>query len=111
VYGVDRRRAERRLARTRAALDRLVEEIGPHGYLVGGRFTVADLTAAALGRLLAPPDYAHPVATASPALQEVRDSMRDHPAVDWIEAMYVRHRDPRSFASSEQAAQKTPAPA
>lgn len=91
VYGVDRERAEAGLTRTRAALDRTVEETGPCGYLVGDRFTVADLTAAALARLLAPPAYVHPVVTASPALQEVRRSLRDHPAVDWVEAMYVRH--------------------
>lgn len=100
VYGVDRERANDGLSRTRAVLDRIVEETGPSGYLVGDRFTVADLTAAALGRLLAPPAYVHPVVIASTALQEVRESLRDHAAVDWIEAMHVRHRATAPLDSS-----------
>jgi glutathione S-transferase len=42
-YGPD---VERARARVTAALDRIVTESEPSGYLVGSRFTVADLTAA-----------------------------------------------------------------
>jgi glutathione S-transferase len=106
VYGVDRARAEEGLGRTHAVLDRIVQETGPSGYLVGDRFTVADLTAAALGRLLAPAEYVHPVVNATPALQEVRESLRSHPAVDWIEAMHIRHRGtvPRGSRTSREEA-------
>ena len=38
-------------------MDRLESELGPSGYLVGDRFTVADLTAASLFTpLLCPPE-------------------------------------------------------
>ena len=42
----------------RAALDRLEAELQPSGYLVGERFSVADLTAAALlAPVVLPPEF------------------------------------------------------
>jgi glutathione S-transferase len=50
--------AARSLVRFEAALERLEQEIGPSGYLVGDGFSVADLTAAALlSPLTFPPEY------------------------------------------------------
>ena len=41
-------RTERAQKKVAAGLDRIVGELGSSGYLAGSRFTVADLTAAAL---------------------------------------------------------------
>ena len=74
-----------------AALDRIVAERQPSGHLVGSRFSVADLTAAALLFPLAWPaelqyDYPDP-----PDLPFMR-TFAEHPALDWIREIYARHR-------------------
>jgi glutathione S-transferase len=87
-YAADAARARDELTR---ALDRLMAELQPSGYLVGERFTVADLTAAALLFPLAWPDelqYDYPDPPASGLL----GALRDHPAVAWIAETYRRHR-------------------
>jgi glutathione S-transferase len=89
-YGPDAERARRDVA---AGLDRIVAELGPSGYLVGSRFTVADLTAAALLFMLAQPvelQYNYP----EPPNSELIKSLADHPAVAWIRDVYRRHRGP-----------------
>ena len=73
------------------ALDRIEVERRGGDHLVDNRFTVADLTAAALLFPLAWPDelqYAYP----EPPRSEFRESVRDHPAVSWIAETYRRHR-------------------
>lgn len=79
---------------TRAALDRVAKEAGPSGQLVGDRFTVADLAAAAL---LAPaarvehPDMALP--RPAPASVEAWYALwADHPGAAWVRAQYAKHR-------------------
>jgi len=81
-----------------AALDRVTDELQPSGYLVGERFTVADLTAAALLFPLAWPaelQYDYPDPPDSPSMK----SFEAHPALDWIRDIYRRHRG----ASAETA--------
>jgi glutathione S-transferase len=87
-YGPDAKRAEKNVA---AGLDRIVAELQPSGYLVGSRFTVADLTAAALLFPLARPaevQYDYP----APPQSQLSESLAGHPGVDWIREIYRRHR-------------------
>jgi glutathione S-transferase len=81
------------------ALDRIMAERQPSGYLVGSDFTVADLTAASLLFPLAWPaelQYEYP----DPPHWEHMESLAQHPAVDWIREIYRRHRG----SSNETAA-------
>jgi glutathione S-transferase len=74
-----------------AALDRIMAERQPSGYLVGSGFTIADLTAAALLFPLVWPaelQYEYPDPPPSP----LRDSLAGHPGLDWIRQIYSRHR-------------------
>ena len=77
-----------------AALDRIEQELQPSGYLVGDRFTVADLTAAALlSPLVMPPEFPYepPVPFPGPA-RSFRDGVATRPGFRWVEEMYRRHR-------------------
>lgn len=78
----------------RAGLDRIAEELQPSGYLVGDRFSVADLTAAALlAPIVMPPEFPYPPPErARRAIAEVGESFGRHPALEWVAEMYRRHR-------------------
>ena len=75
----------------RAALDRILEERQPSGYLVGSAFSVADLTAASLLYPLAQPEEFQYEVPEPPRIAIVED-VADHPAVDWIREIYRDHR-------------------
>jgi glutathione S-transferase len=77
-----------------AALDRLEAELQPSGYLVGDRFSVADLTAAALlTPIVMPKEFPYPMITPlPPAAQAYRDRYAGRRAFQWAEEMYRRHR-------------------
>lgn len=81
-------------ARIAAAFDRLEAELesGAGDYLVGDRFTVADLTAASLlAPVVAPP--LGPIEPEPPrALAEYRDSLRERRGFAWVEETFARHR-------------------
>jgi glutathione S-transferase len=81
-----------------AAMDRLEREIGPSGYLVGDRFTVADLTAASLlYPVIRPPQFPYPSVAEVPAeAREFLDSLARRPAGQWVTEMYARHRLPEA---------------
>ena len=88
IYPPDAEQARTKLA---AALDRIMAELKPSGYLVGERFTVADLTAAALLFPLAMSDelqYPYPRLPDWGAMTP----HTAHPAVGWVREMYRRHR-------------------
>jgi glutathione S-transferase len=77
-----------------AGLDRIERELQPSGYLVGERFSVADLTAAAFLAIFArPPEMQYPPARPMPP--DVADyvaTLADRPALAWVREMYRRHR-------------------
>jgi glutathione S-transferase len=92
--GIDAARAEHSRAKTLAALDRLEAELRPSGYLAGDRFSVADLTAAALlSPLVLPPEFPYALPQPYPeATARFRESVASRPAFRWVEEMYRRHR-------------------
>jgi glutathione S-transferase len=74
-------------------LDRIELELGGRDHLVGDRFTVADLTAAALlAPLLKPPEYPYPGPAFTGELEAVRQRALAHPAGAWATEVYARHR-------------------
>jgi glutathione S-transferase len=90
--------AARSREKTVEALDTLETELGTGDYLVGDRFSIADLTAASLFYPLAlPPEFPY----ASPSFDDLPEgarefigSMRDRRGGRWIAEMYRRHRLP-----------------
>jgi glutathione S-transferase len=94
-YGVSAASAEVAHGEILAAMDRLEAEIQPSGYLVGARFSVADLTAAALFTpLLAPPHRPFLPASFPAAIQPFRDELTARPGGAWVHQLYERHRRP-----------------
>jgi glutathione S-transferase len=94
--------AELGRAKVRAALDRLEAELQPSGYLVADRFSVADLTAAALlSPLVMPPEFPYqPPAPMPEQAAAFRASLAGRPGFRWAAEMYRRHRG----VSMDQAA-------
>jgi glutathione S-transferase len=86
--------AEPARRKTVAALDRLEAELGGREYLVGDRFSVADLTAAALFfPLVWPPEYPYDPPTSIPAEWEAFIApLADRPGFLWVGEMFRRHR-------------------
>jgi len=91
---IDADTAELSRRKTLAALDRIEAELGPSGYLVGDRFTVADLTAAALASpLVDPPEFPYPQPRSLPRpMIELRESLAGRKAFGWVRDIYRRHR-------------------
>jgi glutathione S-transferase len=91
-------------AGVKRALDFVASEAGPHGYLVGDAFTVADLTAASLlAPAVMPPDS--PMALPLPRPVRVREWLArwaTHPGTAWVRDQYRRHR-PASAEGSGRA--------
>ena len=80
--------------RLESHFDRLESEIGPGGYLVGGRFGVADLAAAAvITAIIRPPEFPYPLPEPWPReLVELRASVAHRPGFRWVLDIYARHR-------------------
>lgn len=85
-------------------LDRLESELDAAGgdYLVGDRFSVADLTAAALlYPLVNPPEGPHVLPDVGPAgYEEFRASIADRAGYRWIADVYAQHREPAATAAA-----------
>jgi len=98
--------AEIARGKTMAAMDRLEQELQPSGYLVGDRFTVADLTAAALlSPLVRPPEF--PYKTPAPVpepLAKIRDAVSTHPAFRWTLETYRQHRGESAEVATQASA-------
>jgi glutathione S-transferase len=93
-YGAAGKRAARRAKSTvLAVLDRLEAELGERKYLVGDRFSVADLTAASLFYPLVLPEQAPKVVQEMPERYErLRASLANRPGYRWIREIYATHR-------------------
>jgi glutathione S-transferase len=96
-YRITDRSAAQSLLKIRAAMTLIEDTLDGREHLVGDRFTVADLTAAALlGPLLGPPQF--PTRVPDDALPEelaaVRTELQALPAGQWVLRSYQRHRPP-----------------
>lgn len=104
--GMDARRLSAARQRMHSYFDRLESEIGPNGYLVGERFTVADLTAAAvMTAIIRPPEYPYPLPEPwPPELLQLRNSLAARRGFRWVLDTYARHRGVSSETHSPTAA-------
>ena len=77
-----------------AAGDRFLRLLKPSGYLVGDRFTVADLTVAALASpVVAPEQFPYPQPQRDHRLlAPLRDALASSGLYDWTRDIYARHR-------------------
>ena len=93
-FGLDARGVERAFAKVRAAGERVAEEAGGGDYLVGDRFTVADLTLAALlSPGAAPEQFPYPQPQRGhPRFAPVREAMAEAGLLDRMRRTYERHR-------------------
>jgi glutathione S-transferase len=76
------------------ALDRLESELGGNEYLVGDRFSVADLTAAALFYPLVLPPEGPDLGDPPEAFQRFRQPLEDRTGYEWVAEIYRNHRAP-----------------
>jgi glutathione S-transferase len=92
--GVDRERLAAARQNLPRFVDRLESEIGEHGYLVGDRFTVADLAVAAvMSAILRPPEFPYPLPEPwAPELVDLRESISERTGCRWVIDIYRRHR-------------------
>ncbi|MDA0338933.1 MAG: glutathione S-transferase family protein [Proteobacteria bacterium] len=79
---------------TQEGFDFIVNNLTPSGYLVGDRFTLADLAAASIMAVAMDPPHPDmerpkPLPT---AMTEWLNRWADHPGTDWVRTMYRRHR-------------------
>jgi glutathione S-transferase len=74
------------------ALDRLESELATGDYLVGERFTVADLTAAALFYPLVLPPEGPRQFDPPESFDRFRAPLRERRGLRWVEEMFRRHR-------------------
>jgi glutathione S-transferase len=95
-YGVDDERVEAARHKVVAAFDVIESRLGPSGYLVGDRFSVADLAGASLlGPLAVPPEYPDRLwdGKSPPSeLASFRQSLASRDGFRWVLEMYRRHR-------------------
>lgn len=66
---------------------------------MGGRFSVADLTAASLYPLAVPEES--PLKPRSPAargFEEFREPLLNRHGIEWVKEMFRRHRKPRDHS-------------
>lgn len=92
----DAEHVARAVARTEKAFDFVAENAGPRGYLVGDRFSVADLAAAALlapATALSRPEMKLPEPKPA-AVVAWHQRWADHPGSAWVRARYAEDRSP-----------------
>lgn len=98
----DAEKAELARAKVLVSLDRLEAELGDNEYLVGDRFSVADLTAASLFYPLAQPEEGPmPVdQKAAAGFEEFRQPLLERRGIQWVNEMFRRHRAPAKLTAA-----------
>ena len=93
-FGIDAAGVEHAYEKVRATGERFRAELQPSGYLVGERFTVADLSLAAfLAVVVAPPEFPYPQPQrAHPRFGKLRELLDSYGMQDWARDIYARHR-------------------
>ena len=94
----DEEAAARAREKVVAALDRLEAELDGNDYLVGDRFSVADLTAAALLYPLVLPPEAPRLGDVPDGFERFRAPLKERPGCRWVERIYREHRQPARAA-------------
>ena len=97
-FGIEDGTVQLAYDKIRAAGVRFRDALQPSGYLVGDRFSVADLTLAALVAPVVAPDqfpYLQPQ-RAHPLLEPLRTALAANGILDWTRKMYALHRHARA---------------
>jgi glutathione S-transferase len=93
TMGIDAQSATAARETTREALDFVAKEPGAGGYLVGERFTVADLTCAALLMpCVAVAEWGGPEDAATEKNRAWLARWAGHPGAEWVREIFRRHR-------------------
>ena len=100
--GINAKGVELGLQTTEDMLDLIAERSSKTGYLVGSKFSLVDLTAAALMHVcVLPKEY--PAEWPQPypdAVQHWLARWADHPGALWVQEIYTKHRG-RSTATQD----------
>jgi glutathione S-transferase len=98
AFAIDEQTVDLGWERVRAACERFRTDLGPRGYLVGGSFTVADLTLAALiSPAVCPDQFPYPQPQRNhPLLAPLHELLAESGLLAWARQIYVRHRGPSS---------------
>ena len=93
-FGLDAAGVEKAVGKVRAAGERVAEEAGADDYLVGGRFTVADLTLAALlSPGAAPEQFPYPQPQRGhPRFAPLREALDEAGLLGRVRRTYEHHR-------------------
>ncbi|HEB87982.1 MAG TPA: glutathione S-transferase family protein [Deltaproteobacteria bacterium] len=95
--GIDAKSAAAARNKTRRAFDFVAKASTRTGYLMGDRFSVADLACAAL---LMPcvevGDWGGPAEASTEKSRRWHEKWADHPGAEWVREIYRRHRSPES---------------
>jgi glutathione S-transferase len=92
--GMDTEQLSRARKRLGAYFDRIEAELAGKEYLVGDRFGLADLSAAAvMTAIIRPPEFPYPLPEPWPEqLSELKQSVASREGFQWVEEIYRRHR-------------------
>jgi glutathione S-transferase len=98
AFAIDEQTVDLGWERVHAACERFHTELGPRGYLVGGSFTVADLTLAALiSPAVCPDQFPYPQPQRNhPLLAPLHELLAESGLLAWARQIYARHRGPSS---------------
>jgi glutathione S-transferase len=95
TYGVNRDEVDKGMAEMEVALDRWDAILQPGHYLVGDRFTRADLGLASMLYFAALPiefESPWPEELPSPEVRDLLESFQQRPTIQWVENIYRTHR-------------------
>ena len=94
TYVISAEKVEQARREFDAAMSEIEKKLKYNQYLVGGKFTRADLSVASMLSLLVMP-IEHPfpwIEIPDPQARAFHDEYRDHPVSEWVRKMYRDHR-------------------